>query len=87
MNGAQHTSKPPPATPEFTRRAAIAWIRAADAGLIDAGELDWLLAHLPSDPHQVREATPETSASSDRDIRLHPTRAIRLLPHPRRTAP
>jgi hypothetical protein len=34
--------------PEFARRAAYAWIRAADAGLIDADELAWLLDHLPS---------------------------------------
>ena len=31
---------------EFEQRAAIAWIRAADAGVIDAGELDWLLGML-----------------------------------------
>jgi hypothetical protein len=35
---------------EFTERAAIAWIRAADAGVIDAGELAWLLAHLDAGP-------------------------------------
>ncbi|MCU1681856.1 MAG: hypothetical protein JWQ81_2595 [Amycolatopsis sp.] len=28
---------------EFDRRAAVAWIRAADAGLIDADELVYLL--------------------------------------------
>lgn len=33
--------------PEFSRRAAVAWIKAADAGIIDADELTWLLAHLP----------------------------------------
>jgi hypothetical protein len=38
---------------EFTERAASAWIRAADAGVIDAGELAWLLAHL--DPGPVSE--------------------------------
>lgn len=27
-----------------------AWIRAADAGLIDAAELTWLLGHLTGDP-------------------------------------
>jgi hypothetical protein len=42
-------SKKQPATPEFTRRAAVAWIRAADAGVIDADELTWLLAHLPAE--------------------------------------
>lgn len=31
---------------EFGQRAAVAWIRAADAGLIDAGELRWLLGKL-----------------------------------------
>jgi hypothetical protein len=36
-----------PASPEFSRRAAIAWIRAADAGVIGADELTWLLAQLP----------------------------------------
>ena len=28
---------------EFEQRAAAAWIRAADAGVIDASELGWLL--------------------------------------------
>lgn len=28
---------------DFEQRAAAAWIRAADAGVIDAGELGWLL--------------------------------------------
>jgi hypothetical protein len=50
METAQNATKVRPAKPEFTRRAATAWIRAADAGLIDAGELTWLLAHLPADP-------------------------------------
>jgi len=36
--------------PEFARRAASAWVRAADAGVINAEELVWLLAHLPSSP-------------------------------------
>ncbi|MBE1468268.1 hypothetical protein [Kibdelosporangium phytohabitans] len=38
-----------PLTPsaEFARRAATVWIRAADAGIIDADELSWLLRHLP----------------------------------------
>ncbi|MGH9062004.1 MAG: hypothetical protein ACRDZY_21190 [Acidimicrobiales bacterium] len=36
----------PPVDREFTERAASAWIRAADAGVIDARELAWLLAHL-----------------------------------------
>jgi hypothetical protein len=31
---------------EFGQRAAVAWIRAADAGLIDASELGWLLGKL-----------------------------------------
>ncbi|MEA5365358.1 hypothetical protein VA596_37920 [Amycolatopsis sp., V23-08] len=48
MAGVQHATKPL-LTPEFTRRAACAWIRAADAGLIDAAELTWLLSHLPGD--------------------------------------
>ncbi|MET0132474.1 MAG: hypothetical protein ABW215_02665 [Kibdelosporangium sp.] len=39
---------PLPTSPQFVRRAAVAWIRAADAGVIDAEELAWLLAHLPS---------------------------------------
>jgi hypothetical protein len=60
MNSVQHATKPLHAAPEFTRRAAIAWIRAADAGLIDAGELTWLLAHLPSNPQRSVELTPET---------------------------
>lgn len=47
MSIVEHTSKLP-AEPEFARRAAKAWVRAADAGLIDAGELVWLLSHLPS---------------------------------------
>jgi hypothetical protein len=50
MDTAQNATKPLPAAPEFIRRAATAWIRAADAGLIDADELTWLLAHLPPDP-------------------------------------
>ncbi|WP_410644316.1 hypothetical protein [Amycolatopsis sp. lyj-346] len=36
-------------TREFTRRAADAWVRAADAGIIDAAELVWLLNHLSAD--------------------------------------
>ncbi|WP_328603598.1 hypothetical protein OG943_26340 [Amycolatopsis sp. NBC_00345] len=36
----------PPVDREFIERAASAWIRAADAGVIDARELAWLLAHL-----------------------------------------
>ncbi|HEY3712051.1 MAG TPA: hypothetical protein VGL64_21930 [Amycolatopsis sp.] len=35
---------------EFAERAASAWIRAADAGVIDAGELAWLLARLDAGP-------------------------------------
>lgn len=31
---------------EFGQRAAVAWIRAADAGLIDASELGWLMDKL-----------------------------------------
>lgn len=31
---------------EFEQRAATAWIRAADAGMIDADELAWLLGKL-----------------------------------------
>jgi hypothetical protein len=31
---------------EFEQRAAAAWIRAADAGVIDADELGWLLDRL-----------------------------------------
>ena len=50
MDTAQNTANSLPTAPEFIRRAATAWIRAADAGLIDAGELTWLLAHLPPDP-------------------------------------
>jgi len=34
-------------TAEFAQRAAYAWVRAADAGVIGAAELSWLLAHLP----------------------------------------
>jgi hypothetical protein len=49
MAGVQHATRPL-LTGEFTRRAACAWIRAADAGLIDATELVWLLSHLPEDP-------------------------------------
>jgi hypothetical protein len=59
MDAAQNATKPLPA-PEFIRRAATAWIRAADAGLIDAGELTWLLAHLPSDPQWSAQARLET---------------------------
>ncbi|VVJ21787.1 Uncharacterised protein [Amycolatopsis camponoti] len=36
-------------TREFTRRAADAWVRAADAGVIDAAELVWLLNHLAAE--------------------------------------
>ena len=36
---------------EFERRAATAWIRAADAGVIDAGELGWLLDTLHEQCH------------------------------------
>ncbi|WP_326943804.1 hypothetical protein OG439_28075 [Amycolatopsis sp. NBC_01307] len=49
MNSVQHATSPV-FTREFTRRAAGAWIRAADAGLIDAAELTWLLGHLTGDP-------------------------------------
>ncbi|WP_328450229.1 MULTISPECIES: hypothetical protein [unclassified Amycolatopsis] len=49
MNSVQHATRPV-VTREFTRRAAGAWIRAADAGLIDAAELVWLLSHLPGEP-------------------------------------
>jgi len=49
MAGVQHATRPL-LTREFTRRAAEAWIRAADAGVIDATELVWLLSHLPGDP-------------------------------------
>jgi hypothetical protein len=49
MNSVQHATSPV-LTREFTRRAAGAWIRAADAGLIDATELTWLLSHLTGDP-------------------------------------
>ncbi|MFC0112019.1 hypothetical protein [Kibdelosporangium aridum] len=55
MDSVRHTMKPLGAAPEFIRRAAIAWIRAADAGLIDAGELTWLLAHLPAEPQATAE--------------------------------
>jgi hypothetical protein len=48
MTSVQHTTKPP-MTREFIRRAADAWVRAADAGIIDAAELVWLLNHLPAD--------------------------------------
>ncbi|SEO44774.1 hypothetical protein [Amycolatopsis saalfeldensis] len=45
----EHDTKPA-VDREFTERAASAWIRAADAGVIDAGELAWLLAHLDAGP-------------------------------------
>jgi hypothetical protein len=45
MKSVEHAAKPL-LTPEFTERAARAWIRAADAALIDADELAWLLKHL-----------------------------------------
>ncbi|MEU7785547.1 MULTISPECIES: hypothetical protein [unclassified Amycolatopsis] len=48
MTSVQHTTKAL-LTREFTRRAADAWVRAADAGIIDAAELVWLLEHLPAD--------------------------------------
>jgi hypothetical protein len=35
------------AVSEFEQRAAAAWIRAADAGVIDSTELGWLLDRLP----------------------------------------
>jgi hypothetical protein len=37
------TTESPQVVTEFDRRAAVAWIRAADAGLIDADELAYLL--------------------------------------------
>ncbi|WIX84571.1 hypothetical protein [Amycolatopsis sp. DG1A-15b] len=49
MTSVQNTTKPL-ITREFSRRAADAWIRAADAGIIDAAELVWLLEHLPAEP-------------------------------------
>lgn len=52
MDSVQYATEPVGAAPEFVQRAATAWIRAADAGLIDAGELAWLLAHLPADPQR-----------------------------------
>ncbi|MEU4519062.1 hypothetical protein AB0F52_10150 [Amycolatopsis sp. NPDC024027] len=48
MTSVQDTKKPL-ITHEFIRRAADAWVRAADAGIIDAAELVWLLEHLPAD--------------------------------------
>ena len=48
MTSVQDTTKPL-ITHEFIRRAADAWVRAADAGIIDAAELVWLLEHLPAD--------------------------------------
>jgi hypothetical protein len=48
MDSVQHATKPL-ITREFSRRAACAWVRAADAGVIDADELVWLLSHLPGD--------------------------------------
>lgn len=45
-----HSTKSAITTREFEQRAATAWIRAADAGLIDAAELAWLLTNLPSEP-------------------------------------
>lgn len=38
---------------EFEQRAAAAWIRAADAGVIDARELAWLL----DKQHELRSRT------------------------------
>jgi hypothetical protein len=58
MAGAQHATRPL-LTREFTRRAAGAWIRAADAGLIDAAELVWLLSHLPKDPPRTGDQAKE----------------------------
>ncbi len=46
MDTVEH-ARAPRDEPDFARRAAYAWIRAADAGVIDAGELSWLLEHLP----------------------------------------
>jgi hypothetical protein len=43
----QRTATPTDTT-EFAQRAAAAWIRAADAGVIDADELGYLLSHLLS---------------------------------------
>ncbi len=56
MSGAQSAARSPIATEDFVRRAAIVWIRAADAGLVDAGELAWLLDHLPDAPESARAA-------------------------------
>ncbi|MEU4674595.1 hypothetical protein AB0F91_43230 [Amycolatopsis sp. NPDC023774] len=58
MNSVEHATKPL-LTPEFSRRAARAWVRAADAALIDADELVWLLAHL--EPDRLGAARPGTS--------------------------
>lgn len=47
---AQRTPTEPQVTTEFDRRAAVAWIRAADAGLIDAEELAYLLMRMAEQP-------------------------------------
>jgi hypothetical protein len=54
----------PSARREFTQRAARAWIRAADAGVIDADELTWLLAHLP--PAKLGPAPADPGAGANR---------------------
>jgi len=46
MDTTARSASADPATQEFTSRAAAAWIRAADAGVIDADELIYLLDHL-----------------------------------------
>ncbi|HEX6353434.1 hypothetical protein [Actinophytocola sp.] len=46
---------------EFEQRAAAAWIRAADAGVIDVDELGWLLDKL----HELASPTEVPTASDD----------------------
>ncbi|GAA3546871.1 hypothetical protein GCM10022222_33110 [Amycolatopsis ultiminotia] len=47
MAEARRNSEPPD-TPLFLERAANTFVKAADAGLLDAEELLWLLNHLRS---------------------------------------
>ncbi|WP_158895883.1 hypothetical protein [Amycolatopsis anabasis] len=56
----------------FERRAAVAWIRAADAGLIDADELGWLLDGLHGgQPVPTTGIHVERGKFADREDRPH----------------
>jgi hypothetical protein len=57
----QRHAHPGSGVTEFEQRAATAWIRAADAGVIDVGELGWLLDKL----HELGSPTEVPTVTDD----------------------